>query len=62
MDKPLAQEEIDALFAAARTRGSNVKERPANERVNPSLFPAADRSTTNKCGLSVCSTTILRGT
>ncbi|HVC91218.1 MAG TPA: FliM/FliN family flagellar motor switch protein [Acidobacteriaceae bacterium] len=38
MDKPLAQEEIDALFAAARSRGSSVKERPASERVQPFTF------------------------
>ena len=38
MDKPLAQEEIDALFAAARTRGSSVKEQPANAAFQPFTF------------------------
>ncbi|MHB2009744.1 MAG: hypothetical protein ACYCOX_17110, partial [Acidobacteriaceae bacterium] len=38
MDKPLAQEEIDALFAAARTRVSSVKEQPAQARVQPFAF------------------------
>ena len=38
MEKPLAQEEIDALFAAARTRASSSKEQPAEVRVQPFSF------------------------
>jgi flagellar motor switch protein FliM len=38
MDKPLAQDEIDALFAAARTRGSSVKEQPTGARMQPFNF------------------------
>jgi flagellar motor switch protein FliM len=38
MDKPLAQEEIDALFAAARTRASSVKEQPASAPFQPFTF------------------------
>ena len=38
MDKPLGQEEIDALFAAARTRSSSVKEQPASARFQPFTF------------------------
>jgi flagellar motor switch protein FliM len=38
MDKSLAQEEIDALFAAARTRSSSVKEQPTSARVQPFTF------------------------
>jgi len=38
MDKPLAQEEIDALFAAARTRASSVKEQPSNAPFQPFTF------------------------
>ncbi len=38
MDKPLAQEEIDALFAAARTRVSSAKEPATNPLFQPFTF------------------------
>ncbi|MGH9616640.1 MAG: flagellar motor switch protein FliM [Acidobacteriaceae bacterium] len=38
MDKPLGQDEIDALFTAARTRANSVKQPRAGERMQPFTF------------------------
>ena len=38
MDEQLAQEEIDALFAVARTRANQSRPHPANARVQPFSF------------------------